>query len=182
MAPRPRGRFILRARNARFAMALQMRRIDFGTPDASSQLGKFRTQLGASGSVVSARGRELTIKVFGEPLPPSRVVERICEDVRKRGLQAVLHFTEQLDGARVTPEYAARHHLGNGAGSRRRRPALHRNRAPRPPEHPPVSTRVAPWRRRAQDEWPARTAAALSAAAPRRRAGARRAPPLIPRR
>ena len=30
---------------------------------------------------MSARGRELTEKVFGEPLPPPQVVERICDDV-----------------------------------------------------------------------------------------------------
>src|SRR4029077_7422779 len=32
---------------------------------------------------------------------PGRVVERICADVRARGLPAVLHFTDQLDGVRL---------------------------------------------------------------------------------
>src|SRR5262249_22612741 len=54
--------------------------------------------------VVSARGRELTLKVFGEPLPPARVVERICEDVRARGLVAVLHYTEQFDRVRLNAD------------------------------------------------------------------------------
>ena len=83
------------------AMApLHLRRINFGDANAAAQLAELRAQLGASGNVVSARGRELTIKVFGEALPPVRVVERVCEDVRTRGLDAVLHYTEQFD--RVT--------------------------------------------------------------------------------
>ncbi len=49
-------------------------------------------------------GRELTIKVFGEPLPPVRVVERVCEDVRTKGLAAVLHYTEQFDRVSLTPD------------------------------------------------------------------------------
>src|SRR5205814_2294405 len=54
--------------------------------------------------VVSPRGRELTVAVFGEALPPGRVVERICTDVRARGLEALLHYTRQLDGITLTPE------------------------------------------------------------------------------
>src|SRR5262249_10288347 len=54
--------------------------------------------------VVSARGRELTEKVFGEALPPGRVVERVCAEVRNRGLAAVLHYTEQFDRVRLAPE------------------------------------------------------------------------------
>ena len=76
---------------------LHLRRIDYGAADAPARLAELRAQLGASGNVVSTRGRELTLKVFGEALPPVRVVERICEDVRKRGLEAVLHYTEQFD-------------------------------------------------------------------------------------
>src|SRR5438128_5540429 len=80
---------------------LSIRRIHCGAEDAAVQLGRLRAQLGAQGNVVSPRGRELTLKVFGEPLPPARVVERICTDVRGRGLEAVLHYTEQLDGIRL---------------------------------------------------------------------------------
>src|SRR3954463_7024229 len=83
---------------------LTLRRIACGTDDAAGQLAGLRAQLGAQGNVVSARGRELTVKVFGEPLPPARVVERVCADVRARGLEALLHYTEQLDRVRLTPE------------------------------------------------------------------------------
>src|SRR6516162_5964449 len=85
-------------------MALRMRRIHLADPDASRQLAILREQLSAQGNVVSPAGRELTIKVFGEPLPPLRVVERICDDVRQRGLAAVLQFTEQLDQVHLQQE------------------------------------------------------------------------------
>jgi histidinol dehydrogenase len=80
---------------------LTLRRIRCGSDEAAGQLARLRGQLSARGSVVSARGRILTQKVFGEPLPPLRVVERICEDVRTRGLEAVLYYTEQFDNVHL---------------------------------------------------------------------------------
>src|SRR5438874_6100806 len=80
---------------------LKLRRIDCAAGDAAAQLVALRTQLGAQGNVVSARGRELTQKVFGEPLPPARVVERVCEDVRNRGRDALFHYTQQFDRVRL---------------------------------------------------------------------------------
>jgi histidinol dehydrogenase len=81
--------------------SLTLRRIRLGSPDAAGQLAALRTQLGAQGNIVSARGRALTEKVFGEALPPIRVVERICEDVRARGAAALFHYTEQFDRVRL---------------------------------------------------------------------------------
>ena len=81
--------------------SLTMRRIHLGRAGAAEELARLRAQLGAQGEVVSARGRELTIKVFGEALPPARVVERVCEDVRKRGRDALFHYTEQFDRVRL---------------------------------------------------------------------------------
>jgi histidinol dehydrogenase len=80
---------------------LTLRRILCGSGEAGAQLARLRAQLGAQGNVVSARGRALTEKVFGEPLPPLRVVERVCEEVRTRGLAALLHYTEQFDRVRL---------------------------------------------------------------------------------
>ena len=88
---------------------LTLRRIRSADRDAARQLDALRAQLGAQGTVVSARGRELTEKVFGEALPPVRVVERVCEDVRGRGLAALLHYTEQFDGVRLSADTLARH-------------------------------------------------------------------------
>jgi histidinol dehydrogenase len=80
---------------------LTLRRIHLGRAGAAEELARLRAELGAQGEVVSARGRELTVKVFGEALPPARVVERICEDVRKRGREALFHYTEQFDRVRL---------------------------------------------------------------------------------
>jgi histidinol dehydrogenase len=76
---------------------LKVRRICCSDPDAAGQLAALRNQLNSQAEVISARGRQLTEAVFGEPLPPARVVERICAEVRHRGREAVLHFTQQFD-------------------------------------------------------------------------------------
>jgi len=81
--------------------SLTVRRIQLGSSGAADQLARLRAQLSAEGNVVSARGRELTERVFGEALPPTRVVERICADVRQRGREAVFHYTEQFDRVRL---------------------------------------------------------------------------------
>jgi histidinol dehydrogenase len=81
-----------------------MRRIILGEPGAAQQLALLRSELSAQGNVVSPRSRELTLKVFGEPLTPQQVVERICAGVRSRGLPAVLEYTEHFDRVRLAPE------------------------------------------------------------------------------
>ncbi len=81
--------------------SLNLRRIDCASAGAKEQFAAFHAELRAQEEVVSPRGRELTRKVFGEMLPPARVVERICADVRTRGLEAVLDYTEKLDGVRL---------------------------------------------------------------------------------
>src|SRR5919201_765123 len=85
-------------------MVLRLRRIRYGSDEAAAQLAGLRAQLSAQGNVVSARGRALTEKVFGEALPPARVVERVCADVRARGRAALFHYTEQFDGVRLDPD------------------------------------------------------------------------------
>lgn len=81
-----------------------MRRIEYADPESVQQLHALRRQLSAQGEVVSERGQELTVAVFGEALTPARVVERICGDVRERGLPAVLHYTEQFDRVKLTAQ------------------------------------------------------------------------------
>jgi histidinol dehydrogenase len=83
---------------------VNLRRINCVAADAEEQIAALRARLSPQGEMVSARGRKLTEEVFGEPLPPTRVVERICADVKNRGLPALLHYTEKLDGARLTAE------------------------------------------------------------------------------
>jgi histidinol dehydrogenase len=83
---------------------LNLRRIHHAAADATTQLTDLVRQLSLQAEVVSPRGRQLTEKVFGEALPPAQVVERICQDVRRRGLAAVLHYTEQFDHVKVDPD------------------------------------------------------------------------------
>ncbi|MEZ6135985.1 MAG: histidinol dehydrogenase [Pirellulaceae bacterium] len=85
--------------DATFNQNLQVQTIDARRGDVSDQLLALRRQLSPSGNVVSPAGRELTQRVFGEPLLPSQVVERICRAVKGEGLEALLHFSSELDGA-----------------------------------------------------------------------------------
>jgi histidinol dehydrogenase len=79
-----------------------MQRIDTSQPDAAQQIAALRKKLSPEGDVVSEAGRRKTIEVFGEPLSPVQTVERICTEVRSRGIEAVLDYTAKLDGATVS--------------------------------------------------------------------------------
>jgi histidinol dehydrogenase len=79
-------------------------RIDLREPGGRERLATLRDQLISQGDVVSPKGRQKTIEVFGEPLAPRDVVERICEDVRRMGKDAVLDYTRRIDGIDIAAE------------------------------------------------------------------------------
>jgi histidinol dehydrogenase len=83
-------------------MALEIQTIDTRDGAANASIAALRAKLAPSGNVVSESGRRKTIEVFGEPLSPAEVVERICADVKANGLAAVLRYSKQLDGAELT--------------------------------------------------------------------------------
>ena len=83
-------------------MSLHIRQIDTRSDDVAVALEQLRKKLSPQGDVVSERGRAKTIEVFGRPLTPEEVVETICRDVRQQGLEAVLRYTEKLDGVTLT--------------------------------------------------------------------------------
>ena len=83
--------------------SLNMRRITLGEPGAAEQLARLRANCSGA-AAVSESGRELTQRVFGAPLTLQQAVERICEDVRTRGLAALLEYTEHFDRVRLAPE------------------------------------------------------------------------------
>ncbi|WP_372899395.1 histidinol dehydrogenase, partial [Stieleria sp.] len=60
--------------------------------------------LSPQGDVVSPRGRALTEEVFGAPLTPVEVVQRICAEVQRDGTEALLKFNQQLDKADLTAD------------------------------------------------------------------------------
>ena len=82
-------------------MTLNIQRIDAREGGFESALAALRDKLSPRGDIVSEAGRQRTIDVFGEPLSPQRVVERICGDVQSRGAQAVFEYTYKLDNAEV---------------------------------------------------------------------------------
>ncbi len=80
---------------------INLRRIDCSKADGAGQLAQLRNQLNSHADVISEKGRQLTEAVFGEALSPTKVVERICQDIQQRGLAALLHYTEQFDRVRL---------------------------------------------------------------------------------
>lgn len=84
--------------------ALNITRIDTRRDDVQAALDALRERLSPRGNVVSEEGRRRTVEVFGEPLSPGQVVERICHDVRERGLAAVLDYSARIDKANLTAE------------------------------------------------------------------------------
>ena len=84
--------------------ALKVRRIDLSANNAAQQLAKLRDQFKLEAEVVSPQSKKLTLAVFGEALPPTRAVERICTDVRDNGLEAVLRYTEVFDKVKLKPD------------------------------------------------------------------------------
>lgn len=83
-------------------MSISIRRIDCRQSGAREAIESLRRRLSPRGNVVSQRGRQLTLEVFGEPLSPQQVVERICSDVESRGLEAVLNYSRKLDRSNAT--------------------------------------------------------------------------------
>ncbi|MCA9187069.1 MAG: histidinol dehydrogenase [Pirellulaceae bacterium] len=80
---------------------LNIQRFDTRHDNVSVVLQRLRQQLSPRGDVVSEAGRKKTMEVFGAPLTPAEVVQRICQDVREQGLAALLNYTQRLDHAAV---------------------------------------------------------------------------------
>ena len=79
------------------AAPLNLLRIDTRQANVRQALAELRERLSPRGNIVSEAGRRRTIEVFGEPLSPQQVVERICHDVRTKGLAAVLDYSARID-------------------------------------------------------------------------------------
>ena len=80
---------------------VSIRRIETDRDDIQESLDALRERLSPRGNVVSKASRERTIAVFGEPLTPRQVVQRICDEVRAEGLEAILRYGRLLDGAEL---------------------------------------------------------------------------------
>lgn len=78
--------------------------IDCRDNDVRKHFAELRQKLSPRGDVVSEAGRQRTIELFGEPLSPQQVVEKICSDVESTGLSSLLEYTEKLDGKKLDAE------------------------------------------------------------------------------
>jgi len=85
-------------------MPLNILTIDTRQGDSKALFADLREKLSPRGDVVSEAGRQRTIALFGAPLSPQQVVERICQDVRSRGITALLEYTAKLDRKQLTPD------------------------------------------------------------------------------
>jgi len=86
------------------AIASNIQRIDTQSDGAQAALSALRARLGLRGDVVSETGRRRTVEVFGQELTPNQVVARICDDVRSRGMEAVLDYSARIDKAKLSAE------------------------------------------------------------------------------
>ncbi|MCA9029543.1 MAG: histidinol dehydrogenase [Planctomycetaceae bacterium] len=81
---------------------MKLTRINTASGDATAAIAELREKLSPRGDVVSPAGRERTIALFGAPLSPQQVVEKICSDVRDQGLPALLDYARKLDKPDLT--------------------------------------------------------------------------------
>lgn len=80
---------------------LTIERLDYRRDDLDTALRELRARLSPEGNVTSEAARQRTIDVFGEPLTPQQVVERICQDVRQGGLSTALDYSRRIDGSEI---------------------------------------------------------------------------------
>ncbi len=83
---------------------MQLTTIDCAQDNAAALFANLREKLSPRGDVVSPAGRQRTLELFGEPLTPQQVIEKICHDVRKAGMSALLHYTRKLDRPELTEQ------------------------------------------------------------------------------
>ena len=68
------------------------------------RIAELRRKLSPEGDIVSPKGRQKTIEIFGEPLTPQEVVKKICADISAKGMDALLDYNHRIDGADLTRE------------------------------------------------------------------------------
>lgn len=83
-------------------MPLNIPVVSWPESEGDELLNELRRRLSPRGDIVSEAARQRTVALFGEPLTPQQVVERICRDVETNGITAVLEYTEKLDGKTLT--------------------------------------------------------------------------------
>jgi len=70
----------------------------------NERIRALRKRLSISGGLLSPRSREKSRSVFGRVLPPEEIVNRIVQDVRKRGDRALFEYIRKIEGVRLGPK------------------------------------------------------------------------------
>ncbi|MDO5308676.1 MAG: histidinol dehydrogenase [Planctomycetia bacterium] len=83
---------------------LNLKWIDARKNDVKEQIDALREQLSLKGNIVSEAGKKKTIEIFGAPLTPSEIVEKVCADVAANGLSALLDYSERIDARKLSAE------------------------------------------------------------------------------
>ncbi|MDR2756666.1 MAG: histidinol dehydrogenase [Planctomycetaceae bacterium] len=83
---------------------MRILRIDSRNEDVLAKMRFLRTKLSPRGNVVSAASRQRTLEIFGEPLTPAQVVQRICQDIEQYGLPPLLDYCNKIDRVSLTAE------------------------------------------------------------------------------
>ncbi|MDR0338213.1 MAG: histidinol dehydrogenase [Planctomycetaceae bacterium] len=81
---------------------MQILRIDSRNEDVLGKLRFLRAKLSPRGNVVSVASRQRTLEIFGEPLTPADIVQRICNDVSEHGLLSLLDYCNKIDRVSLT--------------------------------------------------------------------------------
>ncbi len=75
--------------------------IDARKDDVQTKINALRDKLSLKGNIVSEAGKQRTIEIFGAPLTPAEVVDVVCDNVAKRGMEALLEYSARIDKAEL---------------------------------------------------------------------------------
>jgi len=80
-----------------------MQIVKSGTEAFDAGLARIAARFNSLANELADEGRELAMRVYGEPLTPLQGVQRIISDVRRTGDTAVSLYTEKFDGVQLSP-------------------------------------------------------------------------------
>ncbi|HHT9125830.1 MAG TPA: histidinol dehydrogenase [Candidatus Brocadiia bacterium] len=72
--------------------------------DIKEELKWFKDSFSIFGNISTTQSAKKTKDIFGEALSPKECVSRIVSDIKEKGDDALLFYTEKLDGVPLSPE------------------------------------------------------------------------------
>ncbi|MDO5580749.1 MAG: histidinol dehydrogenase [Planctomycetia bacterium] len=83
---------------------LKIKWIDSTKSDIRKEMAALRRRLSPKGNIVSASGKQRTIEIFGAPLSPQEIVEKVCSEVAENGISALLDYSRRIDRAELSAD------------------------------------------------------------------------------